>query len=428
MGEYWRRVVDDELDELLAGLPAVSLEGPRATGKTTTALQRGSNYFALDDPGELEALQADPWLLDQNPGLTVVDEWQRMPSSWDVVRRCVDDDPSAGRFLLTGSASPSTPPTHSGAGRIVSVRMRPLSLRERRDTELWLSPAVSLSSMLAGERPKVFGHTAARLGDYVSEILKGGFPGLRHVSPKVRRAALAGYVNRIVDRDFPESGRNIRNPAALRRWLVAYAAATSTTASYEKIRDAATAGHGDKPSRKATAPYIDTLEGLYVLDPVPAWTPTRNRLARLAEGPKHSLADPALAAALLRIEADTLMKGASAGPEIPRDGTLLGALFESLVALNLRVYAQSSEASVNHLRTWGGHREIDFVVVGWDRRVVAVEVKLSQTVNDADVRHLHWLRNEIGDELADAVVLTTGPYAYRRQDGIAVVPVALLGP
>ena len=111
-----------------------------------------------------------------------------------------------------------------------------------------------------------------------------------------------------------------------------------------------------------------------------------------------------------------------------RDGTLLGALFESLIALNLRVYAQLSEASVSHLRRWGGEREIDFIVTARDGRVVAVEAKLSQTVQDHDVRHLHWLRHEIGDELADAVVLTTGREAYRRTDGIAVVPAALLGP
>ncbi len=117
-----------------------------------------------------------------------------------------------------------------------------------------------------------------------------------------------------------------------------------------------------------------------------------------------------------------------AGPTIPRDGTLLGHLFESLVTLSVRVYAQASEARVRHLRLRGGRREIDLIVERRDQRVVAIEVKLSSAVDDADVRNLLWLRDQIGDDLLDAVVINTGPQAYRRRDGVAVVPAALLGP
>ena len=425
---YRRRLVDDELDELLAGLPAISLEGPRAVGKTTTALERAATCFKLDDGDVLDTVEADHDRLVQGPWPVVVDEWQRLPASWDLVRRAVDEDLSPGRFILTGSASPPTPPTHTGAGRIVTVRMRPLALAERWDSAPFLAPTVSLASLLGGRRPAIDGKSEARLEDYVAEIVKSGFPGFRHLSARTRRAALAGYIGRIVERDFPESGHRIRNPAALRRWMAAYAAATSSTASYEKIRDASTGGHADKPNRKATAPYIETLEQLYILDPIPAWAPTGSRLSRLIEGPKHCLADPALAASLLRADSGTLLQGSSRMSHVARDGPLLGALFESLVALSLRVYAQSCEASIGHMRKWGGEREIDLVVTGRDGRVVAVEVKLSQRVDDQDVRHLHWLGAELGDELVDAVVVTTGREAYRRRDGIAVVPAALLGP
>jgi len=125
--------VDRELDELTASLPAVCLEGPRGAGKTTTALQRATEVFELDNPDTLSVVAADPERIVQAGGTVVVDEWQRMPYTWDLVRRAVDENPQPGRFILTGSASPATPPTHSGAGRIVSVRMRPLSLCERRD-------------------------------------------------------------------------------------------------------------------------------------------------------------------------------------------------------------------------------------------------------------------------------------------------------
>lgn len=248
------------------------------------------------------------------------------------------------------------------------------------------------------------------------------------MSGRALRAQLDGYLLRIVDRDFEELGRPIRNPAALRRWMAAYAAASSTTTSFEKIRDASTGGQGDKPAKTTTIPYRDVLERLWVLDPVPAWLPTRNRIARLSAPPKHQLADPALAARLLGLDAGSLLAAVPAGPPIARDGTLLGALFESLATLSVRVYAQAAEATVKHLRTAGGEREIDLIVERADGRVVAIEVKLARTVADEDVAHLTWLAGQIGDELLDAVVLTTGDEAYRRRDGVAVVPAALLGP
>ncbi|HSL82855.1 MAG TPA: AAA family ATPase, partial [Thermoanaerobaculia bacterium] len=128
---YVRRIVDAELDTLLPALPALSIEGPKAVGKTETALQRAATVYRLDDSGERAVAEADPARLAQGRIPILVDEWQRVPESWDVVRRAVDEDPSPGRFLLTGSATPTEQPTHSGAGRIVTVRMRPMTLAER---------------------------------------------------------------------------------------------------------------------------------------------------------------------------------------------------------------------------------------------------------------------------------------------------------
>lgn len=428
MSAYRRRVVDDELDDLLPHLAAVSLEGPRGAGKTTTALQRAGTVFRLDDPETLEIVAADPKRLSRGAEPIVVDEWQLYPPSWDFVRRAVDEDPRPGRFILTGSATPADPPAHSGAGRIVSVRMRPLALSERWAGWTPRAPTVSLSELVKGGRPDIGGRTDARLEDYASEIAGGGFPGLLGLSGRSRRAALRGYVDRVIDADILEAGRRVRNRAALRRWMEAYAAATSTSASYEKIRDTASGGHGDKPNRKAAAAYIEALERLWMIDPVPAWTPMRSRLTKLAVGPKHQLADPALAASLLGVGAGALLEGAPAGPPVPRDGTLLGSLFEALAALNLRVYAQACEARVRHLRKRGNQRQVDFVVVRPADRVVAVEVKLSYSINDRDVRHLRWLQRELGDNLLDTLVISTGTAAYRRTDGIAVVPAGLLGP
>lgn len=421
---YVRRVVDDELDVLLPHLPAISLEGAKGVGKTRTALRRAATVHRLDDDAVATVVRAEPRRAVEGDPPVLLDEWQRVPELWDLVRRAVDDKASGGQFLLTGSASARDTPTHSGAGRIVTVRMRPMSLAERGIDE----PTVSVGELLTGRRADIAGSTPATLSKYAEHIVRSGLPGLAHLTGRAQRAQLDGYLQRIVEHDVEEAGLKVRRPDTLRRWLTAYAAACATTASYEKIRDAATSGIGDKPARTTTGSYVHVLERLWILDRVDAWKPTGSRLSRLAAPPKHHLVDPALAARLMGVGVDALLDGRAADPPVARDGPLAGALFESLVTQSVRVYAQAAEARVRHLRTYGGDREIDLIVERDDGRVLALEVKLARSVTDDDVRHLTWLRGQLGDDLLDAVVVTTGPDAYRRTDGIAVVPAALLGP
>jgi uncharacterized protein len=425
---YIRRVVDGELDAYLAAAQnaavAVALEGARAIGKTSTAGERAATRYELDNEAHLALVAADVDLALSRPAPVLIDEWQHHPPVWDRVRRAIDRHQPPGPFLLTGSVAPKGTGIHTGAGRIIALRMRPLSLAER-----WPGLAtVSLRELLSGSRPDVHGSSSAGLADYTEEMLRSGFPGLRDLPERLRDAQLAGYVERVIDKEFPELGHQPRNPAALRRWMQAYAAATATTATWEKLRDAATGGESDKPARTTVMPYRDVLERLYVLDPVPGWKPTRNHIARLTEPPKHHLADPALATTLLGLTASRLLAGDEPAVAIPRDGTFLGALFESLVAQSVRVYAQDAQASVGHLRAFAGEHEVDLLVERSDGRVVALEVKLQATARDSDVAHLSWLRQQLGDDLLDAVVITTGTDAYRRADGVAVVPAALLGP
>ncbi len=423
-GRYRRRILDDELDALTRELPAVAIEGAKAVGKTATASRRVSRVYQFDDPVVRAIAEADLDRLVSSPEPVLIDEWQYVPAVWDRVRRAVDSGAAAGRFLLTGSASPKGSGTHSGGGRVVSVRLRPLSLAERLD----VAPTVSVAGLLTGERPKVDGESMVTLEDYIDEILRSGFPGIRGLSARPLRAKLDGYLQRVVDRDFPELGHAVRNPTALRRWMAAYAAATATVTSFEKIRDAATGGEDRKPAKTTVQPYRDILERLFIIEPVPAWRPTRGHIAELALPPKHHLADPALAARLVGATSRTLLQGDPPGPSIPRDGTFLGALFESLVTLSLRVYAQAAEAGVRHFRTHRGDHETDVIIERDDGRVVAVEVKLGADPGADAVRHHRWLSERIGDDLLDAVVVTTGRTAYRRPDGIAVIPAALLGP
>lgn len=420
---YRARIVDSEIDELFGDLPALVFQGAKGVGKTATAERRARTTWRLDLEEQRELARADPARLLEGERPILLDEWQHLPESWDRVRRAVDDGAPSRSFLLTGSALPEGP-THSGAGRIVTLRMRPLSLFERRVA----TPTVSLAALLSGSHPRISGRCECTLRTYVDEILASGFPGLRTVSGRALRAQLDSYLDRIVDRDFPEQGHPVRRPEVLRRWLRAYAAASSTTASYEKIRDAATSDQREKPSKTGVQPYRDILERLWILDPVPAWLPTMAHLRRLAAPPKHQLVDPALAARLLDQDADTLLKGTPIGVASARDGTFLGALFESLVVLSVRAYAQAAEAAVKHLRTIAGEQEVDIIVEGRGGRVVAIEVKLASSPAPSDLRSLLWLKEKLGENLLDAMVLTTGREAYRRADGIAVVPAALLGP
>ena len=421
---YRPRVLDLALDAMLPALPAIAIEGAKAVGKTESARRRARSVHSLDDPEQRGLAEADPHRLLTTPPPVLLDEWQHVPAVWDAVRRAVDAGAPPGRFLLTGSASPTSPGTHSGAGRIVSLRLRPMSFDER---AVGQGSTVSLGELLRGRRAAIDGQTSVDLVAYTREILRSGFPGIRDLPERGRRAQLEGYLHRIVDRDFEDLGHPVRRPDALRRWMTAYAAATATTTTFEKIRDAA-GSDGETPAKTTASAHRDVLERLFIIDPVPGWQPSRSHIARLTLPPKHHLADPALAAQLLGVDERRLLEGEAAGPPVPRDGTLLGALFESLATLSIRVYAQAREARVGHLRTKTGAREVDLIVERPDGRVVAIEVKLAATPRERDVRNLAWLAGELGENLLDAAVITTGRVAYRREDGIAVVPLALLGP
>lgn len=423
---YHVRIIDGELDALLPHLAAIALDGPKAVGKTTTARQRARTSIDLTDPAVAALLLATPERLDKDATPILLDEWQRAPQVWDIVRRSVDRNGAGGRFLLTGSAAPPAVPLHSGAGRIDRLRMRSLSLAER---DLPDTPSVSLAALSKPGLP-LAGNATMTAADYVSEVCSSGFPAIRELPALIRPRRLNSYIDSVIQRDFPEQGLLVRKPNTLRAWLQAYAAATATTASYNKILDAATAGLSDKPARTTVTAYRDVLEQLWLLDPVAGWLPQTSQLGRLALAPKHHLADPALAVTLRGANQKALLANTVTLPEDLAGrfaGTpWAGLLFESLIALSLRVYAQPNAMNVYHLRTQDGTHEIDFIVELPDTSIIAIETKLSPDVAADSVRHLTWLRNRIGDRLRNAIIVNTGTAAYRRSDGIGIVPASLL--
>lgn len=427
MSAYVGRVIDGELETLLSGLPAISIHGPKGVGKTASAGRLAASVLQLDRPGQLATLRGDRGIIERLKAPALIDEWQLDPPVWDAVRRAVDSDRRPGRFLLTGSANPKDTRVHSGAGRIVNLRMRPLSFFERR----LAAPTVSLASLVHRDAGVIEGHTAITLANYTREILASGFPGIRQGSEQFRRRELASYLEHALAEEVPALGSVVRRPDSLRAWLQAYAAASSSTASYESIADVVSSAA--RPARGTVIDYRDALTSLWLLDPVPAWTPRGVGIERLIRTPKHQLADPALAARLIGATEATLLGSVTDADRRPefrrfRDGPLLGALYESLVTLSVRVLAQPLELDVAHLRTHRGEHEVDLVLTTEGGNVIAIEVKLAEAIDDRDVRHLNWLHSQLGDRLIDRIIVTTGPYAYRREDGVAVVPLALLGP
>ena len=210
---YTRRIIDDLLDEVIGDLAAIALEGAKGVGKTATARQRARSELSMDVASQRALVAGNVRLIRNLEPPVLLDEWQLEPQVWDAVRRAVDDDRAGGQFLLTGSAGVAPGVRiHSGAGRIVSVRMRPLSLAERGIE----TPTVSLASLMNREGVEIGGHTTVGLAEYTDEILGSGFPGIRPLSERGQRIQLDSYVTRIVDRELVENEVEVRRPRALR--------------------------------------------------------------------------------------------------------------------------------------------------------------------------------------------------------------------
>lgn len=420
---YLPRVADGQLSSRLDALGAVVIEGVKGCGKTATAREIAASEVLLDvDVSAAQAVGIDPRLVLEGPVPRLIDEWQRAPRVWDAVRRAVDDRRQVGQFILTGSATPRDEVArHSGAGRISVLRMRTMTLVEQG----LVTPTVSTSALLHGS-----GIEAARseldFTTYVERIVVGGWPQLVGSSEAAAKLFLAGYLDAIVEHDIDEVSGGNRNPRLVRRFMHAYAQLTAHPASIATIL-ARALDHGEDadvddappgPSRFTAEPYLDALRRMMVVDEIPAWDPSVRSAARLTVTEKRLLADPSLAAALLGCSSQRLIS----------DLRTLGFLFESLVAHDLRVYAEAAGASIHHYRERDGRLEVDLVVESTDGNWAAFEVKLGDDAVDAAAISLLRLADRVARPPSAMVVVTTGSYAYRREDGVYVIPLGCLGP
>jgi uncharacterized protein len=416
--DYRPRVADGELASLLAAGGAVLIEGPRACGKTETARFAARSEVRLDT--NLRARAAgllDAAILLDGDRPRLIDEWQFVPEVWNQVRRAVDESGGqAGRFILTGSAVPADDATrHSGAGRILRLRMRPMSLAESG----YSSGDISLLRLLAGE-PARAAESRLTVPDVSNLVSVGGWPGLQGRAVDDALAALRGYLADMARTDLPRVDGVQRQPERIRRVMHSLARYAATQVSARAI--AADVGGSDEPIKHQTVlDYIDALSRVFVVEDLPAWSPALRSRSRLREAPKRHFVDPSLAVAALGTRPERLV----------REVDTLGLLFESLVVRDLRVYAQSMDADVFHYHDNTG-LEADAVVQCRDGRWGAFEVKLGLSAIDDAADGLLRLaaRVDVDRHGAPAVlaVITGWGFGYRRPDGVSVIPIGALAP
>lgn len=408
--DYIPRLADARVGELFAELPALLIVGPRATGKTTTARRHARTVVRLDNEAEAGAFRADPDVALRALATPVLlDEWQAVPGVLGAVKRAVDDDTGAGRFLLTGSVHADLDTqTWPGTGRLVRVQMYGLTVREMigRPTGEPFLDRLALADIDA------FGAVAdpPDLLGYVELALCGGFPeAALQLAGASRRAWLEGYIDQLLTRDV-ELLSGHRDPRLLQRYFEALALSTAGIVDSKTLYEAAGI------NRKTAIAYERLLTNLLVLDTLPAWM--SNRLSRLVKTGKRYLVDPSLITAALRLDETAVL----------RDGDLLGRVLDTFVVAQLRpeVELSSSRPRLYHLRARDGGHEVDLVAELPANNVLAVEIKATAAPTASDARHLAWMRDRLGDRFLAGAVLHTGPRPFRLSERIFALPICAL--
>ena len=416
---YLHRIADDELEQRLDAMGAVVVEGPKACGKTATARQHAASEVLLDvDSTARTAIGFNPKLVLDGPTPRLLDEWQVAPEIWNHVRRAVDDRQAPGQFILTGSAVPADDTVrHTGAGRLTRLRMRPMSLYE------WGASTgkISLRALLEGA-PQEAAQSELDADDLFELVAIGGWPG--HLSRTTPNALVANrdYIEEVRRVDISRVDSVSRDPERVARFLRSYARNVATHASMSTIA-ADTAGVAGPLKDHTGLEYASSLTRLMIIEDLPAWAPHLRSKSILRSAPKRHLVDPSLAVAAL---------GASPR-HLREDLELFGFLFESLVVRDFRVYAQAADADVFQYRDNTG-LEVDVIVATRAGPWAAFEVKLGGEARiEEAVANLLKFRNRVdtrrcGEPAALAVVVGSGSYAYRREDGVWVLPIGVCGP
>jgi predicted AAA+ superfamily ATPase len=414
---YISRISDALLKELLESTGAVLVEGAKWCGKTQSSLHAANSVVYMQDPDEgpgyLAMADTKPSLLLEGEPPLLLDEWQMAPVIWDAVRFAVDKRGLMGQFILTGSATPSDNQTaHSGTGRIARMLMRPMSLYESNES----NGKVSIKDLFNG-KTDIGVKSTLTIEQVAYAICRGGWPAAVKSGKKSPQIAM-NYVDAVINLDVQRVDGVEKDPERVRVLLQSLARNISTMATARTIMDDMQV-NASSITDKTLSSYLNALRRIFVVEDVPAWQPSLRSKTAIRTANKRQFVDPSIATAVMRTNAKGILQ----------DFETFGFLFESLCTRDLRIYAQAVDGGVFHYRD-KSELESDIVIKLHDGRWAAVEVKLGMKQIEEAAANLIKLQQKIDtvkmNQPSFLMVLTGGQVAYRRADGVLVVPIGCL--
>lgn len=422
MKEYKSRIADEILKDKLKAKGAVIIEGPKWCGKTTTAMQVAGSVLRVDEPSKrdvnIQMSEIAPERLLQGKIPRLVDEWQIAPRLWDAIRYEVDLRGDEGQFILTGSAVPadSKEITHSGTGRFTWLTMRPMSLYESEAS----SGEVSLEELFCTPKQLV-GINSLNLDKLAFEICRGGWPRAIGMSEKAALSQATDYYDAVVKSDVNRADGVNKNPERVKRLMKSLARNQGAQVASTVLRGDIQANDTDELNEDTIASYINALKKIFVVEDMPAWNPNLRSKTAIRTTDTRYYVDPSIATAALGI-----------GPkDLLNDLNTLGLLFETMCVRDLRVYAGYLDGEVLHYKDKSG-LECDTVIHLRNGKYGLAEIKLGgQKAIEEGVTNLKTLADKLDTTKMPQpsfmmIVVGIGEFAYRREDGIYIVPIGCL--
>ena len=418
--KYIPRLIDGTIKDYLSSFGAVCIEGPKWCGKTWTSIMHSSSVYLLTDPKdnfanrELAKLDVTKALEGTAPHL--IDEWQVIPAIWDAVRFAVDEAGETGRFILTGSATPVQKGIHhSGTGRIATLQMHPMSLFESGDSE----GVVSLQSVCEGEDIGVKTVKSPSLEELTGFVIRGGWPASLGKSSRSAALLPREYVHNFIEIDIGRMEDVEHDRIKVRKCLCSLARNESTTASANTIRKDIAETDDTSISPHTISAYLNAFKRVFLTNDIEPFSTFLRSPMRIKQTPKRHFCDPSIAAALMGATDRMLM----------RDLRTFGFLFESLALRDLQIYAEALDAKLLHYQDYNG-LEMDAVIQFEDGRWNGFEVKLNPDQVDEAAENLLKIAScfHRNPPVSLAVVVGKSGLAYRRPDGVYVLPLTSLKP
>ena len=422
---YRPRIADKLLENKLKGMGAVLVEGAKWCGKTTTGEQHAASMLYMDNPKDrtsnIQMVKINPDFLLKGATPRLIDEWQIAPELWDAVRFAVDHRDEDGQFILTGSVTPLSDEDdekihHSGVGRIARLRMRPMTLWESGDS----TGEISLGVLFQGAED-VLGSCDKELYDIAWLMCRGGWPRAVNQSKDIALGRAFDYYDTVVNVDVKEPDKVERNPERVKLLMRSYARNQGAQVSLGAICADMRANDSDTLDDRTVYSYLRALRGIFVIEDTKAWNPNLRSKSAIRTSDTRYFTDPSIAVAALGIGPDDLMN----------DLNTMGLFFETMCMRDLRVYAQALDGDVYHYRDGDG-LECDAVVHLRNGSYGLVEIKLGgDSLIEEGVKSLKRLGKKIDTTRMKSpsfmmVLTAVGKYAYRRNDGVWLVPIGCL--